>query len=210
MLIRVIRHRRFRTERRHHDIARLDEHAADNLRFIRETMEQSARFTAVPGRGMVLMGITALVAALIAASQSSTTAWFITWELEAALALAIGTVAMHLKMKASGLDLHSPSARKFVLGLLPPLVAGLLLAVVLQREDLPGVLTGSWLLLYGTAVVTAGAFSVRIVPVLGLCFMALGTIALFGPSGWNDWLMAAGFGGLNIGFGILIARRYGG
>lgn len=210
MLIRVIRHRRHRAERRHHDIARLDEHAADNLRFIRETMEQSARFTAVPGRGMVLMGVTALVAAPIASSQSSTTAWFIAWELEAALALAIGVISMHMKMKASGLNMYSPSARKFMLGLLPPLVAGLMLAIVLQREDLPGILTGSWLLLFGTAVVTAGAFSVRIVPVMGLCFMALGSFALFAPGGWQDWLMAAGFGGLNIGFGALIARRYGG
>jgi hypothetical protein len=210
MLCRVIRHRHRPIERRHHDIAHLDEHAADNLRFIRETMEQSARFTAVPGRGMVLMGVTAIVAALIAAAQSSSTAWFVTWELEAALALAIGTVSMALKMRASGLTLESTSARKFVLGLLPPLVAGSLLAVVLQREDLPGVLTGSWLLLYGTAVVTAGAFSVRIVPVLGLCFMALGAVALFVPIAWNDWLMAAGFGGLNIAFGFVIARRYGG
>jgi hypothetical protein len=117
---------------------------------------------------------------------------------------------MALKMRASGLTLESTSARKFVLGLLPPLVAGSLLAVVLQREDLPGALTGSWLLLYGTAVVTAGAFSVRIVPVLGLCFMALGAVALFVPIDWNDWLMAAGFGGLNIAFGLVIARRYGG
>jgi hypothetical protein len=210
MLIRVIRHRHRTIERRHHDIARIDEHAADNLRFIRETMEQSARFTAVPGRGMVAMGVTAIIAGLIAASQSNTTTWFIIWELEAALALTIGTASMALKMRASGLNLQSTPARKFVLGLLPPLVAGCLLAAVLQREDLPGVLTGSWLLLYGTAVVTAGAFSVRIVPVLGLCFMALGAVALFAPTAWNDWLMAAGFGGLNIGFGIVIARRYGG
>jgi len=173
-------------------------------------MEQSGRFTAVPGRGMVLMGITAIAAALIAASRSSTTAWFVIWELEAALALAIGTGSMALKMRASGLTLASTPARKFLLGLLPPLVAGLLLGVVLQREELPGVLTGSWLLLYGTAVVTAGAFSVRIVPVLGLCFMALGTVALFAPAAWSDWLMAIGFGGLNIAFGIVIARRYGG
>jgi hypothetical protein len=210
MLIRMIRHRHRTIERRHHDIARIDEHAADNLRFIRETMEQAGRFTAVPGRGMVLMGVTAIVAAIIAAAQSSTTAWFVVWEVEAALALAIGTASMALKMRASGLTLYSPSARKFVLGLLPPLVAGLLLAIVLQREDLPGVLTGSWLLLFGTAVVTAGAFSVRIVPVMGICFMLLGAVALFAPTAWNDWLMALGFGGLNIGFGAVIARRYGG
>jgi hypothetical protein len=117
------------------------------------------------------MGITAIVAAIIAASQSSSTAWFWTWEAEAGIALLIGFGSMALKMRASGSNLQSAPARKFVLGLLPPLVAGTLLTIVLQREDLPGLLVGSWLLLYGTAIVTAGAFSVRIVPVLGICFM---------------------------------------
>ena len=207
----MLRHRYRRpAERRHHDIARIDETAVENLRFIRETMEHSARFTAVPGRGMVIMGITALVAAVVAAAQSSSDAWFITWKVEAGIALAIGTASMAQKMRASGASLKSPPARKFVLGLLPALLAGALLSIVLHREDLPGMLVGAWLLLFGAAVMSAGSFSVRVVPILGVCFMALGTVALFTPSAWNDWLMAAGFGGLNIGFGALIARRYGG
>ena len=211
MLSLVLRHRvRQRTERRHHDIARIDERAAENLRFIRETMEHSARFTAVPGRGMVLMGFTALIASVVAASQSDSSAWLLTWEAAAAAGLAIGTASMAHKMRASGSNLQSAPARKFVLGLVPPLLAGALLTSALQREDLTGLLAGAWLLLYGTAIVTAGAYSVRIIPVLGLCFMALGAIAFFVPAAWNNWLMAAGFGGLNIAFGALIARRYGG
>jgi hypothetical protein len=67
-----------------------------------------------------------------------------------------------------------------------------------------------WLLLYGTAIVTGGAFSVRVVPVMGLCLMALGTIALFVPAAWGDAFMAAGFGVLQVGFGLWIARHHGG
>jgi hypothetical protein len=90
------------------------------------------------------------------------------------------------------------------------MVAGLLLTVAFYQADLVRLLPGAWLLLYGAAVTNAGAFSVRIVPAMGLCFMLCGAGALFSPAAWGNAYMAAGFGGLHLLFGFVIARRHGG
>ena len=184
--------------------------AMDNLRFIRETMERASSFTAVPGWGGVIMGATALGAAAVAAQQFSITRWIIIWLLEALLAFLIGGWAASRKARAAETPLLSGPGRKFAISFSPPMIVGALLTVALYWAGLTSIIPGTWLLLYGTAVMTGGAFSVKAVPVMGLCFMALGAVALFAPVGWSNALMAAGFGLLHIIFGIYIARRHGG
>jgi hypothetical protein len=182
----------------------------DNLSFIRSTMERATAFTAVPGWGGVAMGLTALIATLVASRSSEPGEWLAVWLSAAVLALGIGGWTMVLKARRGGTTVFSYSGRRFVLSYLPPLLVGALLTLVLMRAGLHTALPGTWLLLYGTGVVTGGAFSVRVVPIMGLCFMALGAIALLAPPSWSEWLLALGFGGLHIVFGIIIARRYGG
>jgi hypothetical protein len=181
----------------------------DNLSFIRSTMERATAFTAVPGWGGVAMGATALGATLLAHGRPASE-WLGVWLSASALALGIGGWTMALKARRGGTSVLSYSGRRFVLSYVPPLAVGALLTLVLVRAGLYGALPGTWLLLYGTGVVTGGAFSVRVVPLMGFCFMALGAIALLVPPVWGEWLMAAGFGGLHIIFGLIIARRYGG
>jgi hypothetical protein len=190
--------------------AALHARAMDNLSFIRSTMERATAFTAVPGWGGVAMGLTALAATPLAGNRSSTTEWLAVWLCASALALTIGGWSMAVKARRAGTSVFSYSGRRFVLSYVPPLAVGALLTVVLVRAGLYSALPGTWLLLYGTGVVTGGAFSVRVVPIMGLCFMALGALALLAPPAWGDPLMAAGFGGLHIIFGLIIARRYGG
>jgi hypothetical protein len=184
--------------------------AMDNLSFIRSTMERATAFTAVPGWGGVAMGVTALAATILAYHSPSDNHRLAVWLSASALALAIGGWAMVRKAQRAGTTVFSYSGRRFVLSYVPPLAVGGLLTLVLVRAGLYSALPGTWLLLYGTGVVTGGAFSVRVVPIMGLCFMALGALALWAPPGWGDWLMALGFGGLHIIFGLIIARRYGG
>ena len=188
----------------------LHERAMDNIRYIRETMEGASSFTAVPGWGGVAMGVTALAAAYLAHVQDTSAGWLATWLAEALGAALIGAFAVAYKSKASKTPLLSVPARRFALGFSPPLLAGAILTPVLYSHGLHAFLPGVWLLLYGSGVATGGAFSVKAVPVMGLSLMALGSAALLSPPVWGDAYMAAGFGGLQISFGIVIARKYGG
>lgn len=188
----------------------LDDHAMEDLRFIRETMERSASFTAIPGWGGVVIGATAFAAAFIASRQPTAHDWLLTWFVEGLVALAIVGWATHRKARAANIPLFSGPGKKFAISLAPPLVAGALLTVVLYPSGFISILPAMWLLLYGAGVVTGGAFSVKVVPVMGMCFMLLGAAALFTPAAWGNVYMAAGFGGLHVLFGIVIARRYGG
>ena len=188
----------------------LHDRAMDNLRFIRQTMERATAFTAVPGWGGVGMGVLALIAAAVAESRLTRAEWLGTWLGTAVLGLTLGGWAMSVKARRAGTPVFSYSGRRFVLSYLPPMLVGALLTAVLVRAGLYEALPGTWLVLYGTGVVTGGAFSVRVVPLMGLCFMGLGALALFASPAWGNALMAAGFGLLHIVFGVIIARRYGG
>ena len=184
--------------------------ALEDLRFIRETMERSASFTAVPGWGIVALGPTALAAAWISSRQTSQRAGLVVWLAEAALAVCIGLIATWKKAQRAGVPLTSGPAQKFVSTFLPAAVAGAILTVVLYRLGLAGLLPGVWLLLYGAAITSAGAVSVRALPLMGAGFMLTGIVALVAPSNVQTALLAVGFGGMHIVFGYWIARRYGG
>ncbi len=188
----------------------LGDRARDDLRFIRRTMERGPAFTAVPGWGGVAMGVSALAAAGLATTRSTAEGWLGVWLADSLVAVAIGIWAMRRKARHAGLPLLSGTGRKFVLSFLPPAVAGVILTLAQYRADNLTLVPGTWLLLYGAAVITAGTFSVKAVPVMGLCFMALGGVAFLAPPAWGDPLLAVGFGGLHIAFGIHIARNHGG
>ncbi len=188
----------------------LHDRAMDNLRFIRQTMESATAFTAVPGIAGVLMGVTALAAAVIATMQQSDVAWLAVWVAEATLAVVIAGVGIVLKARAAGIPLFSGPARKFLLSFLPPVGTAVLLTPALYGLDAAEAIPAVWLLLYGAGIMTAGTFSVRVVPMMGLAFMILGGATLLAPPSAGDAFLAAGFGGLHIVFGLIIARKHGG
>ena len=185
-------------------------HAMDNLRFIRETMERSTAFTAVPGWGTVASGMIGLLGAFAASQTDTPRAWFLVWMATAACGFTSGAGAMVLKAHTIGEPIFSGPGRRFALGMLPTLLAAVALTVGLYNFDLNYLMPATWLLLYGAAIVTGGAHSVKVVPLMGLSMMVLGIGTLSAPPAWGDAFMACGFGVVHIIFGIIIARKHGG
>jgi hypothetical protein len=171
-------------------------------------MERAASFTAVPGTGGIFMGLTALLASITATHYPNN---FVSiWVTAAVIATLIGVVATVHKARSTGVAMDSGPARKFALAFAPPLVVGAMLTLAMQRLNAAELLPGTWLCLYGTAVITGGAFSVRVVPLMGIGFLCAGACALFTPAAWGNTWLAIGFGAGHIIFGTIITRRYGG
>ena len=194
----------------HREPRSVSSQAADNLVFIRSAMERSSTFTAIPGVGGALMGAIGLVAAAIAARQPTGNRWLATWLIAAAIAATVGLFALARKARAAGLSLTGVNARRFALGMAAPFVAGAAITYELWAVGNFTVMAPSWLLLYGAGVLTGGIFSVRVVRVIGVCFMAAGIGAILTPAEWGNVWLGFGFGGLQVGFGLYIARYHGG
>lgn len=188
----------------------LGERAARDLRFIRQSMERAGSFTAVSGWGQVVVGALGLAGGWFASRQESSRAQTVSWIVTAAVAVLVATIAIVNKARRSGVALDTGVTRQFLHLFLPPLGAAVVLTAVLWRTDALSLAPGMWLLLYGVAIFSAGAYSIRVVPAMGVCFALLGIAAFMSPSGWAVAYMMAGFGLVHIVFGVLIARRYGG
>lgn len=194
----------------------LQREASEHLRYIRETMERAGQFTDVPGWGMVAIGGTACLTAILTATVLKAY-WVETWILEAFFAISLGLWTMVQKAKKRDHLTHVGPIRKFGYSMLPAVLAAVVLTYVFTAQYRTGQyipqvpqLHALWLLLYGVAVTSGGTHSIRLVPMMGLCFMGLGMLAFFAPSLSPSLLMGLGFGGLHMGFGWAIARRFGG
>ena len=191
----------------------LHHRAADNLRFIRDAMARAGAFTSVSGFGTMGVGVVGLIAALASmmlARQGHATAWMTVWLGAAVVAAAISAIAIRRKAARTGQSLSAGPARRFALAFSPAILGGAVLTVVFVAHDLMTLLPGMWLTVYGAAVTAGGAYSVRPVPVMGAAFLALGAACFAANADLQLLFLAAGFGGLHLLFGFLIARHHGG
>lgn len=199
-----------RTERTPREPLRLADHAASDLRFIRDTLTRASTFTSLSGWGQIAVGVVGLAAAAIASRADGPDRWLLVWLAAAIVGLAIGVGTAHAKAQRSGLPLFGMAGQRFALGFATPAIAGGVLTAALERSGATGLLPGTWLLLYGAAIVGGGAFAIACVPVMGGVFMALGVAAFLTPPAWGTLWLAAGFGLVHVAFGAWILRRHGG
>jgi hypothetical protein len=188
----------------------MHEHAMTNLRYIRETMERASAFTSIPGWGGVAIGLTAAGAAVLAQRVVYRREWLYIWLVEAVLAAVIAAATMVRKARLANVSFTGAPARRFFMSYFAPIIAAAALTLMLGRLGFRGAMPATWLLLYGVSFISSGAFSIRVVPVMGVCFMVLGIAAVFAPLAIANVLLGAGFGALHVIFGLIIARSYGG
>jgi hypothetical protein len=189
----------------------IHEHALENLRVIRETMERAGSFTSIPGWGGMVIGVSAGGAAVVAQRVvADPRAWLRVWLIEAGVAAIIGAATMAVKWRRTSTPFMSGAARRFFVSYFAPLIAGAALTFTLAHRGAFDPIPAVWLLLYGSAFVSSGAFSIRVIPAMGVCYMLLGGLAALVRLPVGTLILGAGFGALHIIFGFIIARRYGG
>jgi len=171
-------------------------------------MQQAGAFTAISGRGLIIVGFTALFASWIASHQRFDR-WLIVWLCEVLLAGLIAAITIYRKAIATGTPLFSGPARKVAMGLLPAMAAGAVLTAVFYRSERPEFVAPMWLLLYGVGIMAGGAWSVAAVPVMGAACMAV-ALPAFIFTRWPDAWMALGLGLVHIIFGLVVTKKYGG
>ena len=188
----------------------VDHQAENQLRYIRDVMSRATTFTAVPGKGMVLMGIIAVAASVVALNSIGTNIWIVAWLGAVLVAPVIGFVALVRKARRTGTSLRSGVGQKFIVSFSSCMVVGLALSIGVWRVDQVALLPAIWMLMYGAGTVTGGALSIKVIPLMGTLFIVFGVGALFTSPFWGNVLMAVTFGGLHLIFGSIIARYYGG
>lgn len=184
--------------------------AMADLRFIRETMASASAFSAFSGWGLILIGGVATACGLVAARQPTHLRWLVAWVAAAGVSAVIGALSTARKTRTALEPLIPGPARKFALSLALASLEGAGEEGARDDGGRVDLLPGTWLLLYGAGLVAAGAWSVRVVPIIGTAFMVLGAVGLLLPLSWSNWLLIAGFGGLHIAFGVIVGRKHGG
>lgn len=187
--------------------------ARRELETIRSLMERSRWYRHLPPQAPFFGGLLALAGGYYTHTQlGADTGWEvlprlgIVWGSIFLVALGTQILWSWLAAKKAGSALWSPLAAEIVHALWPPFLVGVALTAVFVRNDVPGLIPSLWMLCYGIAGVSAGAYARPAVRVLGVGFLLAGCInlALSLPPGVA---LGAAFGGFHVIYGLALLRR---
>jgi hypothetical protein len=184
---------------------RIDSHAVATLRYIRQSMDAAAS-VAVPGSAGLAMGGVGLLAMAICSAPGLREYWLGIWLVSAALGGGLGFALVTRPASLRGLLLYGTPLRKFALCLFPALFGGAVMTGVHWSYGNLHAIPGTWLLMYGCALISASVAATRTIGIMGGAFLAVGLLALFLPDPAQVYMLGAGFGGLHVVFGLLIGR----
>lgn len=190
------------------ETARLDSHAAATLRYIRASMDAAASL-ALPGSTALTAGSIGLLAAITSSLPDLGRYWLIIWLVAALVAASVGSVLLLRNSPADALTISGSPVRKFAMCFLPSLAAGAVLTGVHWMYGNVQAIPGTWLILYGCALIGASAVTMQFIGAVGGGFFVLGVLALFAPVEWQIFFLGLGFGALHILLGYLIGRAGG-
>lgn len=192
---------------------------------MRSMMERSSKFLSLSGWAGILAGIYALAGAAIAynnlgfrpeRSSDSNNADGFSSGMQALIFLALGILVLAIgtaiflsykKAAKRGEKLWNPTAKRLVVNMAVPLVAGGLVILILISKGLIELTAPFTLLFYGLALYNASKFTYSEVRTLGLIQIGLGLLgSYFFEYGLLLW--ALGFGVAHIVYGIYIHYRY--
>ena len=189
--------------------AAIESRALGTLDYIRASIESSSSLD-VPGMAGIVTGSIGVLAAIVVSLPRWAPHWLAIWLAAAAVAFVLGGTLVARQITSRGRTRYLGPARKFLLCLCPSLVAGAVLTVVFATSGMTGFIPGTWLLLYGCAVLSASTVTAagiaRLICIMGALFIALGSMAFALPAAAHTALLGLGFGALHILFGILIGR----
>lgn len=189
---------------------------------IRSMMERSSKFLSLSGLALLIAGIYALAGAFIAyrffsfnpgevvdLSMPPAELWELVLLAIGILGLALGTAFLlsYKKSVKRGEKFWNPTSRQLAMNMAVPLIAGGVLMLIFIDKGLIDMLAPFSLLFYGLAMFNAGKFTYEELKSLGLIQITLGLVSsyyvIYGIIFW-----AAGFGIVNIIYGIYIHYRY--
>jgi hypothetical protein len=191
-----------------------------DIQDIKQMMSQSTQFISLSGLSGILAGLYALCGAVVVNFLiENHHAEFITLEsttFKQIVAVALVVLVSSLitaylltvkKAKKVGEKIWNPSSKRLLINFCIPLFTGGILALLLLRHGVYGLIAPITLIFYGLACVNASKYTLRDVRYLGITEIILGLIAVE-YSGYGLYVWIVGFGVCHIVYGAVMYYKY--